>query len=328
MTASNRIASTTSASARPSITRICVVLVAVCWLLVASQFPYSLQGAGILVLLALVALNVVLGVTTGWLAFAATSRLDERQAALRDRAYRIGFRLVGAGVLLMFLLYIAGSILQAILLGPQSRSTSDGLSPRAVLAILELLVIAPTAVIAWLLPPDSESVDRRPARWFSLIALPVVALAWLVAVLAAPLQTTVLATVPDNAFMMGDATCGHFGAVKRVAAGFGGAERLEAEVCWNGQQAFAYGDPSLPRPPSRPADEFARVFPGLTSCAPLPTDTDFGNVAEHCTGRIDADGTLRLVLRGRVSPLPFGVGSRDLEIQVVVSRSGRVLAEG
>jgi len=30
--------------------------------------------------------------------------------ALRDRAYRMGFRLVGAGVLVMFLLYIAGNI--------------------------------------------------------------------------------------------------------------------------------------------------------------------------------------------------------------------------
>lgn len=326
MTAPNTIASTTSAG--PSITRICVVLLAVCWLLVASQFPYSLQGTGILVVLTLVALDVVLGVTTGWLALAATSRLDERQAALRDRAYRIGFRLLGAGVLLIFLLYIAGSILQAILLGPQSRSTSDGLSLRAVLAILELLVIAPTAVIAWLLPPDSESADGRQARWFPLIALPVVALAWLVAVLAAPLQTTMQATVPDTEFMMGDATCGHFGAVKRVAAGFGGAERVEAEVCWNGQQAFAYGDPTLPRPASRPADEFARPFPGLTSCSPLPTDTDFGTVVEHCTGQIDPDGTLHLVLRGRVSPLPFGVGSRELQIQLVVDANGKLLAEG
>lgn len=322
MMAPKRIAN--AAPARPSIIRACIVLVALCWLVVASPFPYSLHRAGIIVLLALVAFDVVLGVTTGWMAFLSTSRLDERQAALRDRASRIGFRLVGAGVLLMVLLYIIANILQATLLGPQSGSTSDGFSPRTVVAILELLVIAPTAVIAWLLPSDRESAGGRATRWLPFIAVPVVALAWLVAVLAAPVQKTVLATAPDNEFTMSSATCGHFAAAERVASGFGGAARLEAEVCWNGQQAFTFGDPSLPRPASLPADEFSRPFPGLTSCAPLPTDMDFGSVAEHCTGQIDADGTLHLVLRGRVSPLPGGVAARDVQIQLVVTRDGKV----
>jgi hypothetical protein len=311
---------------RLSTSRLFVFLVALCWLVVAAQFPYSLRGFGILLLLTLVALDVVLGVTTGWLAFQSTSQLDERQAALRDRAYRIGFRLVGAGVLVMVVLFIIGSILQAILVGPQSQSTSDGFSPRTVLAILELLAIAPTAVIAWLLPADSESGNSRATRWLPLIAVPVVALAWVVAVLAAPLQTTVLATVPDNSFSMGAGKCGHFGAVERVAAGFGGATRLEAEVCWNGQQAFTYGDPSLPRPASLPTEEFSRPFPGLTNCAPLATDTDFGNVAEHCTGQIDGDGTLHLVLNGRVSPLPGGAGARVVQIRLVVTRDGKLVA--
>jgi hypothetical protein len=323
MIAPQRVPNATSS--RPSINRVLVVLLVLCWLLVAAQLPYSLHGAGIVVLLTLVALDAVLGVTTGWLAFQSTSRLDERQAALRDRAYRIGFRLVGAGVLTMFLLYIIGSILQAILLGPQSRSTSDGFSPRTVLAILELLAVAPTAVSAWLLPTESESTNRAAPRWLPLIAVPVVALAWVVSVLAAPLQTTVLATFPDNSFTMGAAHCGHFGAVKRVASGFGGATRLEAEVCWNGQQAFTYGDPSLPRPMSLPAEEFSMAFPGLTSCVPLPSDTDFGNVVEHCTGNIDGDGTLHLVLNGRVSPLPGGAGARVVQIRLVVTRDGKLV---
>jgi hypothetical protein len=225
----------------------------------------------------------------------------------------------------MFVLYIAGIILQATLVGPQSRSTSAGFSPRTVLAILELLVTAPTAVIAWLLPSDGESVNSRATRWLPLIAVPAFALIWLIAILSAPLQSTAVSTVPDNQFSMSDATCGHFGVVKRVAAGFGGAARLEAEVCWNGQQAFTYGDPSLPRPASRPAEEFAMAFPGLTTCAPLAADTDFANVSEHCTGQIDADGTLHLLLRGRVSPLPGGIGARTIQIQLVVLRDGRVV---
>lgn len=324
MMAPKRIANATST--RRSTNRICVFFVALGWLMVAAQVPYSLQGLGILLLLALVGLDVVLGVRTGWLAFQPTSRLDERQAALRDRAYRIGFRLVGAGVLVMFLLFVVGSILQAVVVGPQSRSTSDGFSPRTVLAILELLVIAPTAVTAWLLPPDSESANARPTRWLPLIAVPAFALIWLIAILSAPLQSTALSTVPDNQFTMSDATCGHFGVVKRVAAGFGGAARLEAEICWNGQQAFTYGDPNLPRPASLPGEEFSRRFPGLTSCAPLATDRDFGSVVEHCTGQIDADGTLHLVLHGRVSPFPGGLGVRDVQIQLVVTRDGRVVS--
>jgi hypothetical protein len=313
-------------STRPSSIRVCVFLIVLGWLVVAAQFPYSLRGLGILILLALVALDVVLGVTTGWLAFQPTTRLDERQAALRDRAYRIGFRLVGAGVLVMVILFIIGAILQSILVGPQSGSTSDGFSARTVLAILELLLIAPTAVIAWLLPEDYEPTNSIPRRWLPLIAVPVVALAWVAGVLAAPMQTTVLATIPDNSFTMGSAKCGHFGAVQRVAWGFGGAARLEAEVCWNGQQAFTYGDPTLPRPASLPTEEFSMAFPGLTSCVPLPTDTDFGSVVEHCTGNIDADGTLHLVLNGRVSPLAGGAGAREVQIQVVVTRDGTVVS--
>jgi hypothetical protein len=324
MMAPQRIAN--AASVRVSMTRVCVFLVALCWLVVAAQVPYSLHGLGVLVLLALVSLDVVLGVTTGWLAFQPTSRLDERQAALRDRAYRIGFRLVGAGVLVMVLLFVVGSILQAVLVGPQSRSTSDGFSARTVLAILELLAIAPTAVVAWLIPPESESVDAGFTRWRPVIAVPAVALIWLIAILSAPLQSTAVSNVPDNQFMMGAATCGHFGVVKRVAAGFGGAARLEAEVCWNGQQAFTYGDPSLPRPASLPSEEFSRPFPGLTSCAPLASDTDFGSVVEHCTGQIDADGTLHLLLHGRISPLPGGVAAREFQIHLVVTRDGKLLA--
>jgi hypothetical protein len=315
-----------AASTQPSLARVWVILVSLCWLVVASGLPYSLAGTGIIVLLALVALDAVLGVTTGWLAFAPAARLDERQTALRNRAYRIGFRLVGAGVLVIFVLYFAGNILQAIIMDGQIRLPSDGFSARTVLAIVELLVIAPTVVIAWLLPAESDSAEGYPARWLPLAAVPAVATVWLIAILAAPLQLTTVATIPDNSFSMSDARCGHFSAVDRVAAGFGGGARLEAEVCWNGQQAFTYGDPSLPHPASLPAEEFSRPYPGLTRCAPMALDTDFGNVVEHCSIQIDADGTMHLILRGRVSPLPGGFGVRDVQLRLVVTRDGKVLA--
>lgn len=311
---------------RPSINRALVAILVVFWLVVAAQFPYSLHGAGILVLLALVGLDALLGVTTGWLAFQPTSRLDERQRALRDRAYRMAFRLVGAGVVLMLGLYIAGVILYSIMNAGPPAATSDGFSARTILAIVELLIITPTGVVAWLLPSDSESGDRRPARWLPLLVVPAVALVWVTGVLSAPMQSTMVARTPDTGFMMGGATCGHFGAVRRLAAGFGGAVRLEAEVCWNGQQAFAFGDPALPRPLSVPPEEFSMPLPGLTSCATLPLDTDFGRVVEQCTGQIDADGTLHIDLSGQVSPLPGGFLARDVQIRLVVTADGRVVS--
>jgi hypothetical protein len=62
MMAQQRIAN--AASTRLSMNRVCVFLVSLCWLAVAAQFPYSLQGTGILILLGLVALDVVLGSTS------------------------------------------------------------------------------------------------------------------------------------------------------------------------------------------------------------------------------------------------------------------------
>src|ERR1700719_5412221 len=99
MSAPQRVAN--AATTKPSTIRVCVFLLALCWLVAAAQLPYSLQGTGILIVLALVALDVVLGVMTGWLAFQPTSQLDERQAALHDREYRIGFPPVCAGVVVM-----------------------------------------------------------------------------------------------------------------------------------------------------------------------------------------------------------------------------------
>jgi hypothetical protein len=51
----------------------------------------------VLILVVLV-LNVVLGVGSGWLAFARASTLDRHQLAVRNRAYRLAFLLVGAGI--------------------------------------------------------------------------------------------------------------------------------------------------------------------------------------------------------------------------------------
>jgi hypothetical protein len=320
---------------RWSISRVGVVLVAALWLILASSIPPSLHGVGIVLLFALISLDLALGVTTDWLAFLPTSRLDERQAALRDHAYRLAFRLVALGVLLM----VAFTIVGAVVAGGNLQNLNavpDAISPRHLVAFLELLLVGPTAVIAWL--QDDESASERGLRaWWSLTLVPLLAGAWLATVEVLPAQ--IVTTRGQNGmFEAAGASCDHFAAEKSIAGGLAGTARLKVEVCWDGTHAFAFGDPGLdtpmdivptPVPAGEPLSPSSMPsLPDLTSCAPGDPDSDFVNVSEWCSQQIGPDGTMRLTMHGRVSPLPGGVGSRDLQIQLVISRDGRVLAEG
>jgi hypothetical protein len=321
---------------RWSTTRIGVLLLAACWLLLASSLPASLHGTGIVLLLALVALDLALGVTTDWLAFLPTARLEERQATLRDRAYRVAFRLVAVGVLVM----VAFTVVGAIAAGDNLQNVNavpDAISPRHLLAFLELLVVTPTVVVAWFQDDESGS-ERRPWQaWWPLVLVPLVAGGWWVAVQVLPAQVVTMRGM-NGMFEASGASCDHFAAEKSVAGGLGGTARLKVEVCWDGQHAWAFGDPSLHTPmdivPSPvPAGELASPlampsFRGLTSCAPRDPDSDFVNVSESCTQQIGADGTMRLTVHATISPLPGGVGRREVQIQLLVDANGRLLAQG
>jgi len=323
-------------SRRWSTSRIGVLLLAACWLLLASSLPASLHGTGIVIVLAILALDLALGVMTDWLAFLTTSRLDERQAALRDRAYRVAFRLVAVGVLLMLVLTIIGAIAAGDNL-QNVNAVPDAISARHLLAFLELLLVAPTAVIAWLEAGESGSEPHRLEAWWPLVLVPLLAATWFVVVQVLPAQVVTTRGM-NGMFEASGASCDHFAAEKSVAGGLGGTARLKVEVCWDGQHAWAFGDPSLHTPmdivPSPvPAGELVSPLSmpslrDLTSCAPRDPDSDFVNVSEWCTQQIGADGTMRLTVHGRFSPLPGNVASRDVQIQLVVSRDGKVLADG
>ncbi|HEV3096371.1 MAG TPA: hypothetical protein VG104_04420 [Candidatus Dormibacteraeota bacterium] len=323
-------------SRRWSTTRIGVVLLAACWLLLASSLPASLHGTGIVIVLALLALDLALGVTTDWLAFLPTSRLDERQAALRDRAYRVAFRLVAVGVLLMVVFTIVGAIAAGDNL-QNVNAVPDAISPRHLMAFLELLLVAPTAVIAWLQDGEPGSELGRPQAWWPLLLVPLLAGTWFAAVQVLPAQVVTTRGM-NGTFEASGASCDHFAAEKSVAGGLGGTARLKVEVCWDGQHAWAFGDPSLHTPmdivPSPvPASELVSPLSmpslrDLTSCAPRDPDGDFVGVSESCTQQIGPDGTMRLIVHGSITPLPSGVGRRDVQIQLVVDANGRVLAEG
>ena len=315
-----------------------VVLAVLIWAVLASTYPRQLHGTGMLLTLLMVAVDVVLGVMTGWLAFRRTDDLDERQGALRDHAYRLAFRLVGVGVLLMVALVFAGYVFPTPESSPSPTDLPNGLTARQLVAFLELLVIVPTAVIAWVEPVSADELSERwrvGRNWTPAFAIPAIAAAWLLAVAALPAQLITSMQVPDSGFSLSGSSCGRFLAKDDVGSALGGSVRLHAEVCWDGHNAFVFGDPSLHTPMTvvptpvaadqLPTPLAMPSLPDLTGCTTRNADTDFVAVSEGCTEKVDANGTMRLTLHGRVFPLPGGLLARDVQIQLVVTRDGRVV---
>jgi len=310
--------------------RLVLALLAV-WLLLIAPYPVSLDGWAVTLVLALLTLDVVLGMRTGWLAFARGGRLDEREAALRDRAFRLAFRLAALGIATMLVTgYLSAIVGFFVEHQPSPVGPPNPIGARGIAALLELLAIAPTAVIAWLQPRLVEQpASSRRLSWLPLLVVPFSALLWLLAVNALPPRSALAHRVPGG-LSMADATCGDFTARRETGFGFGGAIRLQVAVCWNGHQAFAVGDTTLPAPASLPAEEYAgfRMDPGLTNCRPQSGDSDFGRITQGCTETIDQDGTMHYQVRGRVWPAAGGLGARDLRLELTVTRDGRIVNFG
>jgi hypothetical protein len=202
----------------------------------------------------------------------------------------------------------------------------DGFSGRTIAAVVELLLILPTAVTAWV-EADLDLSTLHRQDWLPLLAVPTLALLWLGVMELAPVQ--VLTRIGSNGgFEEANASCEHYAAQQRVGLGFGGAARVGAEVCWNGLKAFVVGDPSLtPVGANLPVEaSFVPRLGDLASCAPYPGDNDFATVTQQCTEQIDDLGTMHLVVRSTVSPLPGGLAARQLRMELVVDSWGRVVS--
>jgi hypothetical protein len=299
--------------------RLAVIATFLLWAVMILPFPRSLEGAGMPLTLALFALDVAMGIATGWLAFARSATLDERQAGLRDRAYRIAFRLVALGVIIMLFTIFVGSIVDSFTTSLSRPQPQQVLGARWIIGLLELLVATPTAVIAWLqhaTAEDSGSTrsSRVPARWLPLIAVPGLALLWLFAIAAMPVRAS---TARDDALhgtSMAGATCGHFSGNREAAFGFGAQVRLDVEACWDGKHAFAFRlDPQ--------AD--------LTRCEVPPGTADFARITQlSCTERTDASGTMFYTVRAKVESGLASAVTRDVVMELDVTRDGKVLAFG
>jgi len=298
---------------------------AVCAFLV-SGFPVSLHGAGIAPVLVLAVLDLALIRATRGLAFARARSLDERQSALRDLAYRRGFRLLGLAMVITLAAAYVGAYLRVLLVIRSNGMLSQvdsGIGGRFLVGVLELLVMMPTMVIAWMEPDppgDTPEVTARPA---ALLAVPAIAAAWLLVVAWAPAQRA--APSPNMSVVGGwpGSACRHFAGGRIVGAEFGATVGMRVHVCWNGRRAFVVGDPSVPAPGAAQIDPLAN--PLLTACGADNSD-DFAVVSDTtCAAATDLNGTLHYAVHGRVSPLPFSIGEREVGMSLVVTRDGRVL---
>jgi hypothetical protein len=293
-----------------------VLVTALVWALLASPIPQSLYGAGILLTIVLAALDVVLGAATGWLAFARPSRIDEREGMLRDRAYRIAFRLMGGGIILLI---ICGTLAMVISLYQSAVQVPQAIDPRRLVALLELLVGMPTIVIAWLSPdgldePAPRSWPATALRWSPALIVPAIAAIWLTGVVALPDRLTTARVVPNPNLQVTGATCGQFSGSRDVARGFGGALRLDADVCWDGQKAWIF-------------EEFRPMWASGRFDCRQAGESDFAFIhGPVCTSWIDSAGALHYLVQARLAPVPGAFAGRDLRIQLTVARDGRVLS--
>lgn len=299
-----------------------VAVLATCGLLV-SGLPRSLHGTGIALVVGLVVLDLVLVGATRGLAFARARSLDERQIAVRNLAYRRGFRLLGPALVVAVAIWVVGSSIagSGFLPGLPFVQVDGGVSGRFIVGVLELVAMMPTLVIAWVEPGPAAG---RLAR----LAAPAMAgsttiLVWLLTLALAPVQQA----APNGDLLLVGAswpggTCHHFVGGRIIGAGFGATLGTHVEVCWDGRRAFVVGTPGGPGTGQLFAPEGE---PTLTACG-ADSRGDFAIVSgATCTSRTSADGTLHYSFRARVSPLPFEIGAREVTMNLVVTRQGRVL---
>ncbi|MGD0370656.1 MAG: hypothetical protein ABSC16_03015 [Candidatus Dormibacteria bacterium] len=312
--------------------------------LLASALP--LHGFGILVALALAALDLLLLDATGWLAFRRSPSLDERQRSLRDLAHRRGFRLAMVAIVLMWVVWFATAIAVTIATAttstysiPASSSVDNGIPGRIVLALAELLLMLPTLVIAWRadggavgdgFEGDQWSDPRR--RWTPWLLLPVLAATWLAANAWLPLQSAPYAALSESSGGPPNTACREFGGGTMVGSEFGATVGLRANVCWDGTDAYVLGYRNLPIP-TEALRNFGASAPqnwilmSLSACG-VDNTADFAAISQTvCTERIDTAGTLHYSVTARVSPLPFGIAARTVSVDLVVTRNGRVLEQ-
>ncbi|MBO0686858.1 MAG: hypothetical protein J2P45_27235, partial [Candidatus Dormibacteraeota bacterium] len=259
-------------------------------------------------------------------AFARGSSLDEREIAVRNLAYRRGFRLLGAALVLSVAIWWVGNIVAFSITYPGSFSrVESGVSGRFVVGILELVAMMPTLVIAWVEP--GPTLGRRASLGPPALAGSATVLVWLLTLALAPVQVASPSLNGGAGGVVGLTSragrCHQFVGGRVIGAGFGATVGTHVEVCWDGRRTSVVGAPGrlgTGQLVSSPTGERS-----LSACG-ADSSGDFAIVSgATCTTRIGADGTLHYSFHALVSALPFEIGAREVSMNLVVTRQGRVL---
>jgi hypothetical protein len=266
--------------------------------------PEEASGPVVFLVVLLVLLNVALGRATQRVATAPDEIVDERQEGLRNRAHRIAYWL--------FALLVGGTILGAQVAGPQSRAwLGRGLGTGAI-AILELMLVLPTMVLAWLepdhlVPEEKAAPDLRARLGLAMLALAIVAPFLLsLGVFILPPLTVSSVSELAGASAPGRDACLELMAERRVGGGVAAALPAHAAVCWNGRNAYeAWG---------------LNESDCLTSSGSLTTVT-----TERCSRTTGPDGTLHFTYTALVRPVLLPFWGREVTVSLVVDRNGHVL---
>jgi diacylglycerol kinase len=123
---------------------------------------FSIQGAVWFVLFALtLGADILLYAATHGVADRATGALDERQQAVRDRAYRTAYAVVCSGIVVvvggaMLLFFTGNEVAPWWFAAPSSHpATLAGFG----VATLQLTAFLPTALVAWTEPDEPGELD-------------------------------------------------------------------------------------------------------------------------------------------------------------------------
>jgi hypothetical protein len=298
-----------------------VLLVAVCIGLLATQPPSynpttgeSGDGPLLLLFIFMVLLNIALGRATQRVASAPESMVDERQEALRNRAYRIAY--------VVLLVVVGGVLVVSDLAGEQTRTwLGVTVAWSGWLVFGELLFVLPTIVLAIIEPERIEpegseargaSTTRQRAAGALLIvsfAVPVV-----LSVTLAALPPSVSTSSNGAAVITTSATgasaelldCRHLQADVTVGRGIQADIPVNALACWNGTTASAsYGM-------------------GKSDCNP-GNSVAVDVTTLNCSSITLPDGTLSFTYRALVSSSLLPFLGRTVTVEVSIDKNGHVL---
>jgi hypothetical protein len=269
------------------------VVIAAALVLALLVSPSALDDYGLVMVIAVAAINVMLGHGTGRLASARAGELDERQEALRNKAYRLAYRSLAAVGLVAVLLLLPGR---------------PGVGARQVVALLAIAVYLPGAMVAWLAPDAVDDEDREPGGDTRALRAGTVAR---IAILLAPFIWSLGVVLPARVTStttpyQRTPACSFFGAHSEVGYGIGATVPLAAEVCWDGHAA--------------------RESWGLNaSDCNLASSAMATGTTTECSRQVAADGTLRFRYGVRVQPTLLPFVHRDVTVELVVRGDGTVV---